>query len=64
MPKRTTDRPKLNPVNVGAAAIDIGSQMHMAAVDRFPLTRQYVRSAHCTPPLTAALFDGGERCRS
>src|SRR3984885_16016325 len=35
MPKRTTgDRPELNPVNVGAAAIDIGSKMHMAAVDR------------------------------
>ena len=34
MPKRTTgDRPELNPVNVGAAAIDIGSKMHMAAVD-------------------------------
>jgi len=34
MPKTTTgDRPELNPVNVGAAAIDIGSKMHMAAVD-------------------------------
>ena len=34
MPKRTTgDRPELNPVNVGAAAIDIGSKMHMATVD-------------------------------
>jgi transposase len=34
MPKRTTgDRPELKPVNVGAAAIDIGSRMHMAAVD-------------------------------
>jgi transposase len=34
MPKRTTgDRPELNPVNVGAAAIEIGSKMHMAAVD-------------------------------
>ena len=34
MPKRTTgDRPELKPVNVGAAAIDIGSKMHMAAVD-------------------------------
>jgi len=33
MPKRTTDRPELNPVNVGAAAIDIGSKIHMAAVD-------------------------------
>src|ERR1700757_2051220 len=34
MPKRTTgDRPELRPVNVGAAAIDIGSKMHMAAVN-------------------------------
>jgi transposase len=34
MPKSTTgDRPELKPVNVGAAAIDIGSKMHMAAVD-------------------------------
>ena len=34
MPKRTTgDRPELKQVNVGAAAIDIGSKMHMAAVD-------------------------------
>lgn len=34
MPKRTTgDRPELKPVNVAAAAIDIGSKMHMAAVN-------------------------------
>jgi hypothetical protein len=34
MPKRTTgDRPELKPVNDGAAAIDIGSRMHMAAVN-------------------------------
>jgi transposase len=34
MPKRTTgDQPELKPVNVGAAAIDIGSRVHMAAVD-------------------------------
>ena len=34
MPKRTTgDRPELKPVNIGAAAIDIGSKMHMAAVN-------------------------------
>jgi hypothetical protein len=34
MPKRTTgDCPELKPVNVGAAAIDIGSKMHMAAVN-------------------------------
>jgi hypothetical protein len=34
MPKSATgDRPELNPVNVGAAATDIGSKMHMAAVD-------------------------------
>ncbi|WP_095090405.1 IS110 family transposase [Mesorhizobium sophorae] len=34
MPKRKTgDRPELKPVNVGAAGIDIGSKMHMAAVD-------------------------------
>jgi hypothetical protein len=33
MPKRTTgDRPELKPFNVGAAAIDIGSKLHMAAV--------------------------------
>ena len=31
--KRTEDRPELKPVNVGAAAIDIGSRMHMAAVN-------------------------------
>jgi hypothetical protein len=31
--KRIGDRPELNPVNVGAAAIDIGSKMHMAAVN-------------------------------
>ena len=31
MPKRTTgDRPDLRPIKVGAAAIDIGSKMHMA----------------------------------
>jgi transposase len=34
MPKTTTGgRPELKPVNVGAAAIDIGSKMHMAAVN-------------------------------
>lgn len=34
MLKRTTgDRPELKLVNVGAAAIDIGSKMHMAAVN-------------------------------
>ena len=30
--KATSDRPELKPVNFGAAAIDIGSKMHMAAV--------------------------------
>ena len=32
MPKRTTktDQPELKTVNFGAAAIDIGSKMHMA----------------------------------
>jgi len=34
MPKRTTgDRPELKRINLGAAAIDIGSKMHMAAVN-------------------------------
>src|ERR1700684_2468754 len=34
MPKTSTGgRPELRPVNSGAAAIDIGSKMHMAAVD-------------------------------
>ena len=34
MPKKMTgDCPELKPVKVGAAAIDIGSKMHMAAVD-------------------------------
>src|SRR5271154_1128240 len=34
MPQRTTgDRPELKPVKAGAAAIDIGSKTHMAAVD-------------------------------
>jgi transposase len=34
MPKKTTDdRPELKRVNVSAAAIDIGSRMHMAAVN-------------------------------
>jgi transposase len=34
MHKRSTNgRQELNPVNVGAAAIDIGSKMHIAAVD-------------------------------
>src|ERR1700749_3654606 len=34
MPKTTTDNsPELKPVNFGAAAIDIGSKMHMAAVN-------------------------------
>lgn len=34
MPKRTTgDRPELKPVKVRAAAIEIGSKMHMAAVN-------------------------------
>ena len=31
--KRISDRPELKPVNVGAAAIDIGSKMHMTAVN-------------------------------
>ena len=39
MPRKTTgNHPELKPVNFGAAAIDIGSKMHMAAV------RQYVGS--------------------
>ena len=29
----TGDRPELKPVNIGAAAIDIGSKMHVAAVN-------------------------------
>jgi transposase len=29
----TGDRPELKPINIGAAAIDIGSKMHVAAVD-------------------------------
>jgi hypothetical protein len=34
MPRKTTDdRSGLKPVNFGAAAIDIGSKMHMAAVN-------------------------------
>ena len=34
MPKRTSgDRAELKPVKVGAAAIDIGSKMHMAALE-------------------------------
>ena len=34
MPKRTTGaRPELKLINFGAAAIDIGSRMHMAAVN-------------------------------
>jgi urease beta subunit len=34
MPKKTTGkRPELKTVNVGAAAIDIGSKAHMAAVN-------------------------------
>ena len=34
MPKRTTGGgPDLKPVNLDAAAIDIGSKMHMAAVN-------------------------------
>ncbi|MET4391777.1 hypothetical protein ABIB73_007569 [Bradyrhizobium sp. F1.4.3] len=34
MPKRTTGGgPDLKPVNLGAAAIDIGSKMHMAVVN-------------------------------
>lgn len=34
MPKKTSgDCPGLKPVNVSAAAIDIGSKMHMAAVN-------------------------------
>jgi hypothetical protein len=34
MPKTTTDnRPELKLVNIGAAAIDIGSKMHTAAVN-------------------------------
>ena len=31
--KKTIPHPKLKPMNVGAAAIDIGSTMHMAAVN-------------------------------
>src|SRR3954465_7583199 len=30
---KTGDRPELKPVNIGAAAIDIGSKMHVAAVN-------------------------------
>jgi hypothetical protein len=34
MPKKTTgDRPELNLINVGAAAVDIGSKIHIAAVN-------------------------------
>jgi len=34
MPKKTTsERPELKTVNISAAAIDIGSKMHMAAVN-------------------------------
>jgi hypothetical protein len=47
MPKMTTgDRPELKPVNVGAVGIDIGSRMHMAAVDRPAQTCQCERLAH------------------
>ena len=49
MPKRTTgDRPELKPVNVGAAAIDIGSRMHMAAVNP-ACTDALVRHIHTRP---------------
>lgn len=34
---KSSDRPELKPVNAAAAAIDIGSKMHMAAVDPDPL---------------------------
>jgi hypothetical protein len=45
MPKRTTDdRPELKRINVSAAAIDIGSRMHMAAVTA--LICPCARSAH------------------
>ncbi len=52
MSKRaSSDHPELNPVNVGAAAIDIGSKMRMAAVDPVctdaPGTR--VRHLHLGP---------------
>jgi transposase len=34
MPRKTTSgRPELKPINIGAAAIDIRSKMHMAAVN-------------------------------
>lgn len=33
MPRTAGNRPELRPVNVGTAAIDIGSTMHMAAVN-------------------------------
>ena len=47
MPKTTTDdRPELKRVNVSAAAIDIGSKMHMAAVNPDCTIRLCGRSAH------------------
>jgi transposase len=52
MPERMTgDRPELKPVNVGAAAIDIGSKMHLAAVNP-PSANTPVRSfGTCTEDL-------------
>ncbi len=47
MPNRTTgDRPGLKPINVSAAAIDIGSKMHMAAVNPDCDMPPCARSAH------------------
>ena len=47
MPKRTSDdRAELKPVKVGAAAIDIGSKMHMAAVDPSCADSRFAHSAH------------------
>ena len=47
MPKRTTGaRPELKLVNFGAAAIDIGSRMHMAAVNPASTDDLCALSAH------------------
>lgn len=67
MPKSTTgDHPDLKMVNPNAAAIDIGSTMHMAAVNpsscdmpvrAFGTFTQDCQSAVKTDPLSAGNFD-------
>ncbi|MFT5272755.1 MAG: hypothetical protein ACI85V_002778, partial [bacterium] len=70
MAKKIPKRPTMEAVNVHAAAVDVGSRLHMAAVGLVPLTfrslnsfmRPFVRlpRGFCLP----AMNGGGADCRT